>query len=92
MLLTNLLMHIPFFRWLCLWWRHHQVVGAGLPHLVANPTRRKRQRDCLWCWKEKHPHAIYPSHLTSSMCVMHSQRQRAAFARSRAERRQELAV
>lgn len=92
MLLTNLLIHISFFRLLYLWWRRHQETEAILAPLVANPTHKQRQQQCLWCWKENNPHAEYPSHLTSSMCGDHKQRQRATLAASRAARRQEVAA
>ena len=92
MLLTNLLMQIPGMSYLYLWWRRHQTAAAVLTPLVANPTHKQRQHQCLWCWKEKHPHGVYPPHLTSSMCVMHSNRERAKLESLRAERRQEVAA
>ncbi len=85
MLLTNLLMHIPGMSRLYLWWRRHQAVGTRFTSLVAHPTMEERAERCLWCWSETHTGELYPHH-TSSMCVMHSHRQRASLAASRAAR------
>ena len=91
MRLTTVLLHLSCLRWLSLWQRDPWA-EARLASLVANPTRKQRQQRCLWCWKERNPNDVYPAHLTSSMCAMHSQQQRSALAASRAARRKAVAA
>ena len=67
LLVIKLILYVPGLSCLSLWWYRRQAAEAVVAALVANPTKRQRQRHCLWCWKEKHPHVEYPSHLTSSI-------------------------
>ncbi len=88
--ITRLIVRIPMLRWLYLFCHRHQAYA--LVPLIANPTHRQRQQRCLWCWNEKHHDKNAYPYRTSSMCVKHSTRQRAALATSRAARHQEVAV
>lgn len=80
LLVIKLLLHIPGLSHL-----YFAYQTGVLRRLAAEPTGAQRQQRCVWCWDEKHPHKRYP-HRTSSMCAMHSRRQRAALATSRAAR------
>jgi hypothetical protein len=46
-----------------------------------------RERLCVWCWYEQHPHQPFPADRSSSMCGRHAAWERGRRRESRAVRR-----